>query len=90
MRLVNIAQRTVIVELEPEDCVLLGRACRAAYAEEGGAIGGPGPLLDALARAFDAAAMAAQTANGLEDHRDRPVTLDAVRAQLARDRRPSA
>ncbi len=84
MRLVNIAQRTVTVELDPEDCVLLALACHAGYQEHGGTPGGPAPVLDALAFAFDAAAMAAQTANDLDDHRDKPVDLARVRKQVQR------
>jgi len=82
MRLVNIVQRSVTVELEPEDCVLLAAACHAAYVEFGGTA--KGPLLDALAFGFNAAAMAAQAANDLDDHRDKPVSLERVRKQLQR------
>ena len=85
MRLINIARRTVTVELDPEDCVLLARACHsAAYHEHGGTSGGPGPLLDALTVAFDAAGMAAQAANDLDDHRDQPVDLARMRKQVQR------
>ncbi len=84
MRLVNIARRTVTVDLDPEDCVLLAAACRYAYHHDGGTIGGPGPLYDVLAFAFDAAAMAAQAANDLDDHRDKPVDLARVREQVQR------
>ena len=89
MRLVTIADRTVTVELEPEDCLLLAQACRAGYHEYGAARGGPGPLYDALAVGFDAAAMAAPAANDLEDRARRLVTLDTIRGQLDRARRPS-
>jgi hypothetical protein len=37
-----------------------------------------------LLRAFDAAAMAAQAANDLDDHRTETVTLDRVRQQVQR------
>ena len=85
MRLVNIAQRTVTVDLDPEDCALLARACHSAVNDsESWNNGGPAPVLDALAFAFDAAAMAAQTANDLDDHRDRPVDLARVREQVQR------
>ncbi len=83
MRLVNIARRTVTVDLDPEDCVLLAQACRESlhhHTERGG----PMPVLDALAFAFDAAAMAAQTANNLDDHRGETVDLARVRQQVRR------
>ncbi len=83
MRLVNITQRTITLDLDPEDCVLLAQACRESlhhHTERGG----PMPVLDALAFAFDAAAMAAQTANDLDDHRDEPVSLAHVRQQVQR------
>lgn len=92
MKLVNIAQRTVTVELDPEDCVRLATACRVA----GDDLGAPaathwvGPLYEALALGFDAAAMAAQAANALDDHSPGPVTLDAIRDALDRDRQTSA
>ena len=86
MRLLNIADRLVTVDLDPEDCVLLARACHTAaqYDSEMWKTNGPAPVLDALAFAFDAAAMAAQTANDLDDHRDKPVSLGRVRKQVQR------
>ncbi len=86
MRLVDIAQRTVTVELDPEDCVLLAQACQSAaqYDSELWKMHGPAPVLGALAFAFDAAAMAAQAANDLDDHREQPVTLARVRKQVQR------
>ncbi len=86
MRLINIAQRTVTVALDPEDCVLLARACyiAARYDSALWETNGPAPVLDALAFAFAAAAMAAQTANDLDDHRDQPVDLARVREQVQR------
>lgn len=82
MRLLNIAQRVVTVELDLEDCVRLAKACRVAYVEHGGLSETHwiGPIYDALALELDTAAMAAQSANTLDDHADTPISLASATA----------
>ncbi len=58
MRLLNITERQITVELEPEDCRLLALACRDA-AEAAFSHGAKPPTYySALAFGFDAAMMA--------------------------------
>lgn len=88
-----------VTNRDPYDRIRLARLARAHMAlaeqlailevgslEDGGKVGGNGTPLAAPAFGFDAAGMAAQTANGLDDHRPPPVSLDRVRQQRQRGR----
>lgn len=60
MELVSIAERTITVDLDPEDCLMLARTCRIAVSQSCNAME-PGEWMrscEVMAAAMEAAAMA--------------------------------
>ena len=75
--------RTLLVELTPEDSLILARACAAACEHNIGGLGNPldGSLLEALSTGFEAAAMAGAVVSYITDSTLDSYSLETVRIQ---------